>query len=189
MIVRLFLCVCLALFSGTGCNLIYKQNIQQGNALEQEELDELYIGMNPRQVLFVLGTPSIRDPFQPDRWDYVQTFSRRGGEMVQRTVTLRFEDGLLSEIIGQNDPFAASASQGGGSAGASSGAIATFVKKPEASPQDASLEEAEEEVLGKKDPDIDTVPERSSQDRDYRKDQDVLDQTPKDGPIGPDIDG
>ena len=44
-------------------------------------------------------------------------------------------------------------------------------------------------MLGKKDPDIDTVPERSSDDRDYRKDQDVLDQTPKDGPIGPDIDG
>ena len=51
-----------------GCNLIYKQNIQQGNALEQEDLDELYIGMNQRQVLFVLGTPSIRDPFHADRW-------------------------------------------------------------------------------------------------------------------------
>jgi outer membrane protein assembly factor BamE (lipoprotein component of BamABCDE complex) len=189
MTIRLTLCAFLVLLAGSGCGMIYKQNVQQGNALEQEELDELYIGMNQRQVLFVLGTPSIKDPFQPDRWDYVQTFSRRGGDMVQRTVTLRFEDGLLSEIIGQSDPFAASAAQAGASPAAASGAVATFVKKPDASPQDASLESAEEEVLGKKDPDIDTVPDRSSQDRDYRKDQEVLDQTPKDGPIGPDIDG
>ena len=37
----------------SACGLIYKQNNQQGNTLEQEDLDELYIGMNPRQVLFV----------------------------------------------------------------------------------------------------------------------------------------
>lgn len=88
-----------------GCNLIYKQNVQQGNALEQEDLDELYIGMNRRQVLFVLGTPSIRDPFHHDRWDYVQTYSRRGGPLVQRTVTLRFDNDALAEIIGADNPF------------------------------------------------------------------------------------
>lgn len=90
----------LALSFATGCGLIYKQNIQQGNALEEEDLEQLYIGMNQRQVLFVLGSPSIRDPFLSDRWDYVQTFSRRGDDMVQRTVTLRFENDLLAEIIG-----------------------------------------------------------------------------------------
>ena len=71
----------LTLLVGTACGLIYKQNIQQGNALEQEDLDELYIGMNKRQVLFVLGSPAIHDPFQQQRWDYVQTFSRRGAEI------------------------------------------------------------------------------------------------------------
>jgi outer membrane protein assembly factor BamE len=189
MMIRCLPAMLMVMLATAGCGLIYKQNIQQGNALEQDELDELYIGMNERQVLFVLGTPSIKDPFRPDRWDYVQTFSRRGGEIVQRTVTLRFEDGLLSEIVGQSDPFAASASQTSSSPGVASGAVASFVKKPDASPQDASLESAEEEVLGKKDPDIDTVPERSADERDYRKDQDVLDQTPDDGPLGPDIDG
>lgn len=189
MMIRFLPVMLMVMLATAGCGLIYKQNIQQGNALEQDELDELYIGMNERQVLFVLGTPSIKDPFQPDRWDYVQTFSRRGGEMVQRTVTLRFEDGLLSEIVGQSDPFAASTSQTSSSPGVASGAVASFVKEPDASPQDASLESAEEEVLGNKDPDIDTVPERSSDERDYRKDQDVLDQTPDDGSLGPDIDG
>jgi outer membrane protein assembly factor BamE len=185
----LSLLLLLSLLASAGCGLIYKQNIQQGNALEQDELDELYIGMNKRQVLFVLGTPSIQDPFQPDRWDYVQTFSRRGGEMVKRTVTLtvtlRFEDDLLAEIVGQENPFATASDQTTGTPGQ----VATFVKQePAEDPQDASIEEAQEEILGS-DTDIDTVRERDAEDREYQRERDILDQTPDDGPLGPDIDG
>jgi len=97
---RLFSSLLLALFTCSACGLIYKQNIQQGNALEEEDLQQLYIGMNKRQVLFVLGSPSIQDPFEQQRWDYVQTYSRRGEPMVQRTVTLTFENDLLAGIIG-----------------------------------------------------------------------------------------
>ena len=168
--------------------MIYRQNIQQGNAIEQEDLDELYIGMNQRQVLFVLGTPSVRDPFHQDRWDYVQTFSRRGNPMVQRTVTLRFEDGLLTEIVGQDDPFAADSD----ASVSGPGQLATFVKPAtdttSESPQEASLESAEEEVLGAE-PDFDTIKERTSEDREYQRDMDVLDQTPDNNPSVPDIDG
>lgn len=192
MTIRLFLCLMITALLTTGCGLIYKQNVQQGNALEQEDLDELYEGMNQRQVLFVLGTPSIRDPFHPERWDYVQTFSRRGGERVQRTVTLYFEDGLLSEIVGQSDPFAATSGDTTGG-----GEVAAFVKQPDdsspqnqssGSPQDASIESAQEEILGDE-PDIDTVDERTSRDRDYQREQEMLDQTPDDDPTTPDIDG
>lgn len=105
MIIRFLTTALAAVLSLSACNLIYKQNVQQGNALEQEDLDELYIGMNRRQVLFVLGTPSVRDPFHQDRWDYVQTYSRRGGPPVQRTVTLLFENDALAEIIGAENPF------------------------------------------------------------------------------------
>ncbi len=162
----------LALAALPGCNLIYKQNVQQGNALEQDDLDELYVGMNQRQVLFVLGTPSIRDPFNADRWDYVQTFSRRGGDPVMRTVSLRFEDGLLSEIIGRDDPFAPTS-------GGDAGEVASFVrKKPAESPQDAAVGSVEEEALKGADPDIQAVDERNASDSEYRRDMDVLDQTP-----------
>jgi outer membrane protein assembly factor BamE len=163
----------------SGCGLIYKQNIQQGNALEQEDLDELYIGMNQRQVLFVLGTPSVKDPFHPERWDYVQTFSRRGNEPVMRTVTLYFEDGLLSEIEGQDNPFSAGSDE-------DSGEVASFVKKPEKeSPQDAAVDSVQEEVLKGADPDAEAVEEREADDSGYRKGMDVLDQTPDDNSNGP----
>lgn len=174
------------LFSTTACGLIYKQNIQQGNALEQEDLDELYIGMNQRQVLFVLGTPSVKDPFNPDRWDYVQTFSRRGGNMVLRTVTLHFDNGLLSEIEGQSDPF----KPAGGDTGESE-EVATFIKphKESESPQQAAIDSVEEEVLEGVDEDEEAVSERNQEDVEYQRDQDVLDQTPDDGLSTPDIDG
>lgn len=194
MLIRLLFCTVFTLFAASGCGLIYKQNIQQGNAIEQDDLDELYEGMNRRQVLFVLGTPSIMDPFQKDRWDYVQTFSRRGGDPVQRTVTLRFEDDLLTEIIGRDEAsFAATDSTSGGG----SDEVATFVKKPASSarkapsssnPQDQALDSAEEEVL-KPGPDIKGLTIPSAEDREYEEDFDVLDQTPEDGPMGPDIDG
>lgn len=91
---------CLCLLLGTACGLIYKQNIQQGNALEQEDLDQLAIGMTKNQVSFLLGTPAIQDPFNQDRWDYVSTFSRRGGDPVRRLVTLRFENDRLVTMDG-----------------------------------------------------------------------------------------
>ena len=176
----LMIMLLIATFS-TGCNLIYKQNIQQGNAIEQDDLDELYIGMNQRQVLFVLGTPSVKDPFNPDRWDYVQTFSRRGSDPVMRTVTLRFDKGLLSQIDGQQDPFAATS--GGDDT------VASFVKPKTdqaESPQDAAVGSVEEEVLQGADPDIEAVNERNAEDREYQRDMEILDQ--KQGNM-PDIDG
>ena len=188
MITRLLFCTVFVLFTASGCGLIYKQNIQQGNAIEQDDLDELYEGMNRRQVLFVLGTPSIMDPFHQDRWDYVQTFSRRGSDPVQRTVTLRFEDDLLTEIIGRDNAAFASASN---EPDDEPNALATFVKKPTTSssdPQEAAMDSAEDEIL-KPGPDINAVEMPSAEDMEYEEDLDVLDQTPEGGPMGPDIDG
>ena len=174
------------LFSTTACGLIYKQNIQQGNALEQEDLDELYIGMNQRQVLFVLGTPSVKDPFNPDRWDYVQTFSRRGSDPVMRTVTLHFENGMLSEIEGQSNPF----KPAGGDTGESE-EVASFVKprKESESPQDAAIDSVEEEVLEGVDEDEEAISERTAEDLEYQRDMEILDQTPDNDLSTPDIDG
>ena len=90
--IRLLTALCASVLLLTGCNIIYKQNIQQGNALEQEDLDQLEIGMSKNQVAFLLGTPAIQDPFNQSRWDYLSSFSRRGGDPVRRLVTLKFED-------------------------------------------------------------------------------------------------
>ena len=91
----LFIVLLATLVLNTGCNLIYKQNVQQGNAHEQEDLDQVELGMTKKQVAYLLGTPAVHDPFHKDRWDYISMFSRRGGEPVRRLVTLTFENDLL----------------------------------------------------------------------------------------------
>ena len=78
----LFIVLLATLVLNTGCNLIYKQNVQQGNAHEQEDLDQLELGMTKKQVAYLLGTPAIHDPFHQDRWDYISMLSRRGGDVV-----------------------------------------------------------------------------------------------------------
>ncbi len=91
------------LILNTGCKLIYKQNVQQGNAHEQEDLDQLELGMTKKQVAYLLGTPAVHDPFHQNRWDYISMLSRRGGEPVKRLVTLTFENNVLIETEGVGD--------------------------------------------------------------------------------------
>lgn len=100
---NLLIALMTALILSTGCKVIYKQNVQQGNAHEQEDLDQLELGMTKKQVAYLLGTPAINDPFHQDRWDYISMLSRRGGEPVSRLVTLKFENGVLIETEGVGD--------------------------------------------------------------------------------------
>lgn len=96
---RLTICAILAL-ALSACGLVYKQNIQQGNILDEDDVGQLDIGMTKRQVQVLLGSPSVQSPFHDDRWDYVNTFSRRGEKPIKRTLTLRFEDNRLASVEG-----------------------------------------------------------------------------------------
>ena len=59
--------------STTGCGIIYKQPIYQGNLVEAGNVQQLQVGMSRQDVVGLLGTPSIEDPFQRNRWDYTAT--------------------------------------------------------------------------------------------------------------------
>lgn len=84
----------------TGCNVVYKQNIQQGNVLDREDLDRLETGMTKRQVMVLLGSPAIQSPFHSDRWDYINSFAARGGKAERRTLTVEFEDDRVVDFAG-----------------------------------------------------------------------------------------
>ena len=58
----------------TGC--VYRMDIQQGNLLDPEQIDQVEVGMTRSQVRFLLGTPMVIDSFNPDRWDYVYRLQR-----------------------------------------------------------------------------------------------------------------
>lgn len=55
------------------CGLVYRQPIYQGNLIDQEAVSQLKPGLSRDQVIALLGTPSIADPFHAQRWDYTAT--------------------------------------------------------------------------------------------------------------------
>ena len=76
---------------------VYKIGIAQGNIITQEMVDQLRPGMTKRQVIFVMGTPLVRDPYHQDRWDYIYNFQPGGGIRGQERVSVFFiEDELVS---------------------------------------------------------------------------------------------
>jgi outer membrane protein assembly factor BamE len=95
-----FLVIAIVLASlafSSGC--VYRLNIAQGNLVEQEDLDQVELGMTRNQVRFLLGTPMIDDPFHKNRWDYVY-FLKIGREdaTFKRWVSIVFENEVVSEI-------------------------------------------------------------------------------------------
>jgi outer membrane protein assembly factor BamE len=82
----------------------YRIEIQQGNFISQEMLNQLKIGMTREQVRYVLGTPLVTDIFHADRWDYVY-YRERAGRADQRRVSVHFDkEGRLERIGGDTLP-------------------------------------------------------------------------------------
>jgi outer membrane protein assembly factor BamE len=92
------------LVTATGC--VYRANISQGNIVEEEDLDQVEVGMTRNQVRFLLGTPMVADPFHQDRWDYVYYVKiGRNDASAKRWVTILF-DGETVEDIQRNRELA-----------------------------------------------------------------------------------
>lgn len=75
----------------TAC--VYRLDIQQGNLLDPDVIDQIELGMTRSQVQFLLGTPMIADSFHQDRWDYTYYFRRgRSRDIDQRWLIVFFDD-------------------------------------------------------------------------------------------------
>ncbi|GAB3788549.1 outer membrane protein assembly factor BamE [Dyella agri] len=99
--------VALLALAVSGCHLIYTPDVRQGNLLDktidQKAVDQLKPGLTKRQVLLLVGTPSVATPFDQSRWDYTSTYSHRGGPMQVSTMTLYFNNDTLARVEGS--PF------------------------------------------------------------------------------------
>lgn len=82
----------------------HRIDVQQGNALDQENVARLKPGLNRSQVRFLLGTPLVVDPFRNDRWDYVYVFYKAGKLAEQKRITLFFDGDTLTRVEGDLPP-------------------------------------------------------------------------------------
>lgn len=83
---------------------VYKIDIAQGNIITQEMIDQLEPGMTRRQVIYVMGTPLVRDPYNQNRWDYIFNYQPGGGERGQERISLNFENDALVSFEGDFEP-------------------------------------------------------------------------------------
>ena len=87
-------------FALAACTPIYKLDIQQGNLFSKSLVDTLKPGMTKRQVTLVMGSPSVVNPFEQNRWDYISTIRRGNGRMESKDLVLFFENDALARIEG-----------------------------------------------------------------------------------------
>lgn len=78
---------------------VYRVDVQQGNLLDDTDVEQVKIGMTRSQVRFLLGTPVVEDAFHKDRWDYVYYFRRgKSRREEKRWLIVLFEDDKVKEM-------------------------------------------------------------------------------------------
>lgn len=78
---------------------VYHIDIQQGNLLEQKDIDRVEVGMTRSQVQFLLGTPMVEDSFHRNRWDYAYYFRQgRSHDVMRRWIIIYFDDDKVAKI-------------------------------------------------------------------------------------------
>lgn len=90
--------------SWIGLPRVHKIDIQQGNVIDQDQVNQLRPGMNKQQIRFILGTPMINDTFHADRWDYIYRFKPGYGELEKKRITVFFENDRLVNMQGDFRP-------------------------------------------------------------------------------------
>jgi len=86
-----FAAILAAIIVTSGC--VYRINIQQGNLLDADLVDQVEVGMTRTQVRFLLGTPLVNNPFDEDRWDYYYYFKSGKTRAVTTQHLVVFFDG------------------------------------------------------------------------------------------------
>ncbi|MAQ73359.1 MAG: hypothetical protein CMD49_03555 [Gammaproteobacteria bacterium] len=79
----------------------YRIPIEQGSLNSAENFARLEPGLSREQVKFLLGTPTITDPFHSDRWDYVYFDRMKVGIDQPKRVTIIFKNERVAEIYDQ----------------------------------------------------------------------------------------
>jgi len=82
---------------------LYHPDRQQGTIITQDKVSQLKPGMTRKQVEFLLGTPTLKDPFHPNRWDYVYELIPGDGSKVKHNKVSVFFDG--DKVVGARGDF------------------------------------------------------------------------------------
>lgn len=98
-----------SVISLSGCDWIpkvRKLDVQQGNIITQEEINQLRPGMSVAQVKYLLGIPLLVSPYKDSPLYYVYTIQPGGEARETKRLILFFTEGQLSNLITTTPPEA-----------------------------------------------------------------------------------
>lgn len=88
--------VSLVLVTLAGCSwtnkLVHRIDINQGNYIDQNAVEELKFGMSKEQVKFLLGQPMLIESGYPNTWYFVQWLKPGHEKAKQKELILSFDD-------------------------------------------------------------------------------------------------
>lgn len=83
---------------------VYRLNVDQGNIITQDKVNQLKPGMSREQVRFVMGSPLLTDTFHDERWDYLYSLRDRDGNLTEQHLSVFFANERLARISGNFMP-------------------------------------------------------------------------------------
>lgn len=90
-----------------GCStvekVVYRPDINQGNYLKPTDVSKLQKGMNKQQIVYLLGTPMMQDPFGSNTWIYV--FRQQPGHQDVKQKTLKLDFDSANNLIDIQSDF------------------------------------------------------------------------------------
>ena len=79
-------------FALTGCQLIYKQPITQGNLITAKQVAAIHQGMSVASVVNILGQPIMKNLYPEDRLVYVYSFKPGYGALETKHLMITFRN-------------------------------------------------------------------------------------------------
>ncbi len=95
------LAIILFLGSLSGCGYFpgaYTLPIDQGNALSDDQISRLQVGMSENQVRFLLGSPVLKTTYHPDSWHYTFYATENHKLKSKRDLVVYFKDGIVERF-------------------------------------------------------------------------------------------
>ena len=83
---------------------VYEIDIDQGNVIDQSMVNQLRPEMTKRQVIYILGSPLLVDPFSTNRWDYIYSQQPGKEDRTQQRISLFFLEDSLVHVGGDLTP-------------------------------------------------------------------------------------